>query len=216
MLIPFLLILIIVVAKCALGYLYFYFNMSFIILIILFLLMSGTSWLLNSFPHKEWHITIRSESCPDLNGEDPLRTLDCVYWIVLRFKLVYWLQLVNRFELVYRYELLYSFEVVYRVVTKLSLHDGTISLVTVLLSLPCFTLFCLKVKCYIDYCWCLAQCWIFHMFLQRTQTQANMSTGPDLRMINKHWKFSKWNQFILESSWQDRSSATWVTSSYTN
>jgi hypothetical protein len=30
-------------------------------------------------------------------------------------------------------------------------------------------------------------------------TQADMSTGPDLTMINKHLKFSNWNWFRLES-----------------
>ena len=38
----------------------------------------------------------------------------------------------------------------------------------------------------------------FHLFHQRScLTQANMSTGPDLTMINKHIKFSTRNQFRL-------------------
>jgi hypothetical protein len=73
----------------------------------------------------------------------------------------------------------------------------------------------LKVKCNIDYWWCLVRWLIFYVFPKRSPTQANMSTGPDLTMINKHHKFLKWNWFRLDSFWHDISPATWATSSNT-
>jgi hypothetical protein len=65
----------------------------------------------------------------------------------------------------------------------------------------------LKVKCDIDYQRSLAKWLIFHEFYQWSWTQANMSTGPELTMIYKHSKFSKWNQIRLKQNWHDISPA---------
>jgi hypothetical protein len=44
------------------------------------------------------------------------------------------------------------------------------------------------------------------------KTQANISVRPDLTMIKKHHKFSKWNQFRQDSFLHDISPAIWVSS----